>query len=104
MLLCSILIQSPFGVLIIALALIKPFWYLCLALLFREKPLICLLSFFLSLLTLPVVAASSCCVSFLFQKEMAFHFSMGSECTGWVIYMQSSGILKFGSRSLGLFL
>lgn len=92
MLLCSALILAPFWVLITALAL-EALMVPLPGLLFREKALICVLSYFLSFLTLPVLAAASSCVSFLFQEEMAFHFSMSSECPGWAFLHTSSGIL-----------
>lgn len=82
MLLCSALLPAPFWVLIAALAL-EALTVPLPGLLFREKALICLLSYFLSFLTLPVLAAAASCVSFLFQEEMAFHFCMSSECPGW---------------------
>lgn len=82
MLPCSALILVAFRVLIAALAL-EALTVPLPGLLFREKALICLLSYFLSFLTLPVLAAASSCVSFLFQEEMAFHFSLSSECPGW---------------------
>lgn len=82
----SALVLAPFWVLIAALAsealMVPPPGLLC-----REKALICLLSSFLSFLTLPVLAASSSCVSFLFQEEMAFHFSTSSvSCMGLSAY------------------
>lgn len=82
MLLCSALVLAPFWVLIAALVL-EALMVPLPGLLLREKALICLLSYFLSFLTLPVLAAASSYVSFLFQEEMAFHFSMSGECPGW---------------------
>lgn len=81
-LLCSALVQAPFWVSITALAL-EVIMVPLPGFTFQRKSLKLLTWLFPFILNIVCAWCLLLCVSFLFQEEMTFHFSVGSECPGW---------------------
>lgn len=93
MLLCSAPVRAPFWLFIAAVAL-ETLVVPLPGFTFQRKGLNLLAQLFpFIFFTLPVLAASSCCVSFLFQEEMAFHFSVAGDVLDGPRCRHSSGIL-----------